>query len=91
MHESAPPLVILTADQLREIVLSAVRAALAEFKPVAEVNDVMTYGEAAEWSGFSVSTLAREAKAGRLRLTRVGRAARVDRASLCEWLESQRT
>src|SRR5690554_5884805 len=83
------PLVLLTPEQLRKLMVEAVADALAELAPgSAPPSEVMTRAEAAAFLRCSLATLDRLCREEALPFHRLGDCRRFNRGELLEWLTS---
>lgn len=83
------PLVLLTPEQLRKLMLEAVADALAEVSPgSAPPSEVLTRSEAASFLRCSLATLDRLCREEALPFHRLGDCRRFTRAELLEWLQA---
>ena len=80
---SASRVVVLTPDELRELITEAVAAALG---PRAKTDELVPLAAA----GVPVRTLRRAIGADELTATKIGREYRIRRADLDAWLEARR-
>lgn len=89
MTTAPAPLVLLTPEQLRKLMLEAVADALAEVSPgSAPPSEVMTRAEAAAFLRCSLATLDRLCREEALPFHRLGDCRRFTRAELLEWLQA---
>jgi len=80
-------LIVIEADELRGIIRTEVRAALAELATTAAVPEWLNAKEAAALLGVHARTVAKLADAEELPHSRVGRLLRFRRADLVAFLE----
>lgn len=92
-ESSALSVVFVPIDQLRELIRTEIRSAMAEFSPQAAMADesrqVLDYAASAKYCSLSESSIRRAVKDGQLRPIRTGcRAVRFARAELERWLNA---